>query len=356
MKHILILAVIFTCNYSLSAQNCAYDTNGEYLLQPHVISDCGEICFSEDTVLLNDILTSFGNGATCAGTPQFCPLEYMFIIERPDGHSYETSWGPDSTIQMLFNYLGTWNIRRCARRSSDKEGLCETPFLSVHVVYELIQLQGDIYLCNSKNGTYSILNPDLNTTYRWTFPTNTQPSAYTGVGPVNVQFSDYGSHVITLRGEKQGRTFSRSFIIHAENPRINIGPDRNVCALDSLEICLVQTPSMPGRLEWSNGETGTCTSLFLNSGEHTLGVTFESENGCISSDETLLRADTCAKIGDCMWFDEGANGNARNGIQDSDEDGVMGVDVFLYNRFGGLLQHTKTDGNGYYSFCTQPGD
>ncbi|HXD10034.1 MAG TPA: SdrD B-like domain-containing protein, partial [Anaerolineales bacterium] len=55
-------------------------------------------------------------------------------------------------------------------------------------------------------------------------------------------------------------------------------------------------------------------------------------------------------IGNRVWFD--AN---KNGIQDSDEGGVGGICVSLYDANNMLLQTTTTDSNGYYGFNVETG-
>ena len=51
-------------------------------------------------------------------------------------------------------------------------------------------------------------------------------------------------------------------------------------------------------------------------------------------------------IGDFVWND--AN---RDGIQDSNESGISGVAIELYDNSGNSIQNTTTDSNGNYKFC-----
>ena len=51
-------------------------------------------------------------------------------------------------------------------------------------------------------------------------------------------------------------------------------------------------------------------------------------------------------LGDKVWYD-----NNLNGIQDSDEQGVRDIDVYLYNATGKEIANTKTDKYGHYNFC-----
>jgi hypothetical protein len=52
-----------------------------------------------------------------------------------------------------------------------------------------------------------------------------------------------------------------------------------------------------------------------------------------------------SSVGDLVWSDD--NGN---GLQDSGEQGVSDVTVWLLDKGGGIVQQTTTDGNGAYSF------
>jgi hypothetical protein len=59
-----------------------------------------------------------------------------------------------------------------------------------------------------------------------------------------------------------------------------------------------------------------------------------------------------ACIGDYVWFDVN-----ENGIQDDDEQGAHGVEVWLQDCQGGTLDIMLTDADGYYMFCDLvPGD
>lgn len=59
---------------------------------------------------------------------------------------------------------------------------------------------------------------------------------------------------------------------------------------------------------------------------------------------------TSLLLGNRVWLDEN-----KNGIQDTDEPGIGGVCVNLYDAQGTLLQKTTTDSNGYYGFNVDAG-
>ncbi|HEX8993486.1 MAG TPA: SdrD B-like domain-containing protein, partial [Anaerolineales bacterium] len=56
-------------------------------------------------------------------------------------------------------------------------------------------------------------------------------------------------------------------------------------------------------------------------------------------------------LGSRVWLDIN-----KNGIQDTDEPGIGGVCVNLYDSRGQLAQKTTTDSNGYYGFNVQKGE
>jgi len=69
---------------------------------------------------------------------------------------------------------------------------------------------------------------------------------------------------------------------------------------------------------------------------------------CAVRTEPFIAAD--AVLGNLAWSDE--NGN---GIQDSNEPGIGGICVTLYDAAGSILQTTSTDSDGYYGFNVDPG-
>jgi len=88
------------------------------------------------------------------------------------------------------------------------------------------------------------------------------------------------------------------------------------------------------------GSTGTT--------QYNLEVT-NSASGCTNNATVNVTGNTCsvfATIGDYMWFD-----NNSDGIQDTNEPGVSGMGVKLYNSAGVNTASAVTDANGFYSFA-----
>jgi hypothetical protein len=86
-------------------------------------------------------------------------------------------------------------------------------------------------------------------------------------------------------------------------------------------------------------------------------VIFNGANTGMTIDETdevtiTVNQDLCASIGDYVWSDLDADG-----IQDSNEPGIEGVEVKLLDANDNVLETTSTDFNGLYSFTElTPGD
>jgi len=70
--------------------------------------------------------------------------------------------------------------------------------------------------------------------------------------------------------------------------------------------------------------------------------------GCKIRSDPFVKTQTI--LGDRVWLD--AN---NNGLFDTDEAGLPGVCLNLFDVRGNLLQQTTTDTNGYYGFNIQPG-
>jgi len=76
-------------------------------------------------------------------------------------------------------------------------------------------------------------------------------------------------------------------------------------------------------------------------------ATAKDEDGDTTSDsDTSHYTGISACLGDFMWLDENLNG-----VQDSNEPGVVGIQVDLYDENGKHLKTTKTDKDGRYMFC-----
>ncbi len=102
----------------------------------------------------------------------------------------------------------------------------------------------------------------------------------------------------------------------------------------------------------ANGNTATVSNVDANStGEYTLSI---NEDGCIHTETINLVSISCGPtcnntinpVFGTVYLDD----KTVNGIQDSDETGVAGVQVYAYDSNGGLIATKTTDSKGAYYF------
>ncbi|MCK5649596.1 MAG: hypothetical protein KAI22_12035, partial [Gammaproteobacteria bacterium] len=74
-------------------------------------------------------------------------------------------------------------------------------------------------------------------------------------------------------------------------------------------------------------------------------VKLEADNGVDNTIDFGYNSPCSGTIGNYVWFDEN-----RNGIQDGNEKGIVGVSVSLKDDQGTVLAVVVTDANGYYEF------
>ncbi|WP_414579623.1 SdrD B-like domain-containing protein, partial [Anabaena sp. CCY 9402-a] len=97
----------------------------------------------------------------------------------------------------------------------------------------------------------------------------------------------------------------------------------------------VQKPVTPPTVSLSNTATVTAPT----------GFTDTNPNNNTATDTNTIVPVSTVKIGDRVWYD--ADGD---GVQDTGESGVAGVNVKLFNQAGTQVGTTTTDANGLYQF------
>jgi hypothetical protein len=137
-------------------------------------------------------------------------------------------------------------------------------------------------------------------------------------------------------------------------PLINI-PSVTAClGTNNVTFYPVITPAATYDYEWTPNDgtlnniySDTPSVLLTSTGnkQYSLTVT-DTVTGCSSTTSTTLTTNICSvlsSIGDYVWFDLNTDG-----IQDTNEPGVSGVTVTLYNSLNFAIASSITDATGHY--------
>ena len=157
-----------------------------------------------------------------------------------------------------------------------------------------------------------------------------------------------GSYVVTVT-DANGCTDVTTGIVLDEVPQLTceVIVDQQPTTGDNGALSVaVDGGTAPYRYNWSTGAT-TPTVSGLSAG--TYSVTVTDANNCTTTCNATLRA--LSGIGDYVWEDINADGQ-----QDPDEPGIEDFPVFLKDANGTIIDSTRTDENGFYSFMgLEPG-
>ena len=136
------------------------------------------------------------------------------------------------------------------------------------------------------------------------------------------------------------------------------GLSENLCITDE-PIDLSFTASVDGIVEWyldnNTPLDGTLDPSSLTLGTYAVIAELapDDDEACVARvvQTVNITEDCYAKIGDKVWFD-----TDRDGIQDSEEDGIEGVKVIVTTpNAPSFMLMTETDANGMYMFSVPPG-
>lgn len=125
-----------------------------------------------------------------------------------------------------------------------------------------------------------------------------------------------------------GSAVVTDFPLFVENQAVNSGVT-NTLAVGNYQL---SEANLPGYTATFSGDCAADGTIALGLGE--------------SKQCTITNNDFFASLGDVVWYDHNLDG-----VQDSNESGVAGVTVNLYNAHGGLIATTTTGEDGRYMFA-----
>ena len=125
-------------------------------------------------------------------------------------------------------------------------------------------------------------------------------------------------------------------VMIAPVPDVALGPDTVICFGDLIDLILDQSYE---EMLWSTGEISDMITVG-DSGIYWVLVT--NEFGCADTDTTIVETTTCNAIASNTFT---PNGDGYNDVFKLEADGLVAVNVKIYNRFGRLIyQWDTTDG------------
>ncbi len=176
--------------------------------------------------------------------------------------------------------------------------------------------------------------------------TNDDPSHYYGIAPkidiekyTNGKDSDEAPGETLAVGSKVTWRYVVKNVGNIKLDEIEVKDDKEgdiSCPKESLDV----------------GESMTCEkSGVVKAGQYENSATVSAKDPLGNDIEDSDKSHYFGKVlGACLgnyyWYDENLNG-----VQDSNEPGVVGIRVSLYDANGNLLRITHTDKNGQYLFC-----
>ena len=133
------------------------------------------------------------------------------------------------------------------------------------------------------------------------------------------------------------------FCMPIENSNLySWSPSIGVSCTDCEEVCFSSSQSTSYTVRWKESAIYNCT--------HTSELTVNINTPTLPP-PPLQPVVIPAQVGDLVFQDSN-----QNGIQDNDEPGIPGVIVKLQDPIGNILDSTKTDANGNYSFTVAAPD
>ncbi|MBK7635345.1 MAG: carboxypeptidase regulatory-like domain-containing protein [Saprospiraceae bacterium] len=195
------------------------------------------------------------------------------------------------------------------------------------------------------------------TTFQWTpnlFLNNNTVAQPLSTPPFDITY--------TLTATLNGCAVSRQIMVDVNvnlNPVADAGQDKTVCMGNSVQIGGTPTATPPAGASisgviWSplTGAAQYQPNPMVSPSSNTqYRVVVVASTGCTDTDFVNVTVQAKAKIGNYVWRDDNANG-----IQDTNEPGIGGVTVKLYNTSNVEVGSSTTNSQGLYEFevCAGP--
>ncbi|HPH91705.1 MAG TPA: SdrD B-like domain-containing protein [Ferruginibacter sp.] len=277
------------------------------------------------------------------------------------GISY--SWSPSinlsnaSSPAPVFTSTNPGNM--ILRLTKNMNGCTTTDSITITVKDSLLTGLNAPVVCEN-SCVQTGISPAPGISYQWT------PA--TGLSNANIAnpvvCAGTNTAVYTLKADDNTGCVNTTSVVIAVNPvpaPVAGIPDVFACLGDSgIYFNPSITANAPYKYKWRPDDGSLSNTAILNPRitvtspgmkRYFLNIT-DSITGCSNTVSASLFANTCnrfAGIGDYLWFD--LDGNGRQGTQ---EPGVSGMQIRLYNSSGINIASTGTDANGMYSFNNIP--
>jgi SdrD B-like domain len=277
------------------------------------------------------------------------------------GISY--SWSPSINLSDASSpapvFTGTIPGNLALTLTKNMNGCTVTDSIKITVKDSLLAGLNVPVVC--ENSCVSIgMSPAPGISYQWT------PA--TGLSNANIAnpvvCTGTNTAVYSLKADDNKGCVNTASVVIAVNPvpaPLAGIPDVFACLGDSgIYFNPSITTNAPYKYKWSPDDGSVSNTAILNPRisvtspgikRYFLNIT-DSITGCSNTVSASLIANTCnnfAGIGDYLWFD--LDGDGRQGTQ---EPGVSGMQVRLYNSSDIRIASTSTDANGMYSFTNIP--